>query len=112
MRFVRLTVKDGRFNDLRDFYESRVIPALQNTRGCLFVSLLQPTEGENECVSLTLWSSQKRVEEYENSGLYDELLDESDDFLAEASEWRVQLAGDHGGDGPRLQEPEVEASGH
>lgn len=109
MRFVRLTVKDGRFNDLRDFYESRVIPALQNTRGCLFVSLLQPTEGENECVSLTLWSSQKRVEEYENSGLYDELLDESDDFLAEASEWRVQLAGDHGGDGPRLQEPEVEA---
>ncbi len=110
MRFVRLILKEGRFNDLRKYYDRRVIPALQDTRGCLFVSLLQPTEGDNECVSLTLWSSQKRAEEYENSGLYDELLDESDDFLAESSEWRVQLTGDHGGeDGPRLQEPEVEA---
>lgn len=109
MRFVRLTIRDGRFTDLRGYYESRVIPALQDIRGCLFASLLQPTEGENECVSLTLWSSQRRAEEYESSGLYDELLDESDDFLAEASEWRVQLAGDPGGEGPRLQEPEVEA---
>lgn len=109
MRFVRLTIRDGRFADLREYYENRVIPALQDIRGCLFASLLQPTEGENECVSLTLWSSQKRAEEYESSGLYDELLDESDDFLAEASEWRVQLTGDPGGEGPRLQEPEVEA---
>ena len=109
MRFVRLKVKEGRFKDLRDFYEDRVIPTLQDIRGCLFASLLQPAGEEHECVSLTLWSSQKRAEEYESSGIYDQLLDDSDDFLAEASEWRIQLTGDRDGDIPRLQEPEVDA---
>jgi heme-degrading monooxygenase HmoA len=109
MRFVRLIVKEGRLNDFRKFYETRVIHALQETKGCLFASLLQPSGEDHECVSLTLWSSQKRAEEYEHSGLYDQLLDDSDEFLAEAAEWRAQLAGDPGGDFPRLQEPDVEA---
>ena len=68
-RFVRLTLKEGRFRDLQLFYDERVIPALQTTRGCLFASLLQPTEESIECISVTLWSSQRRAEEYEESGL-------------------------------------------
>ena len=108
LRFVRLKVKEGRFKDFRQFYDARIIPALQDTKGCLFVSLMQPTEATDEFVSMTLWTDQRRAEEYEASGLYDQLLDESDDFLAEASEWRVQLAGDPGREVPRLQEPEVE----
>jgi heme-degrading monooxygenase HmoA len=108
LRFVRLKLKEGIFNAHQRFYESRIIPALQETKGCLFVSLMQPTEDADECVSMTLWSSQERAEDYEASGLYDQLLDEGDEFLAEASEWRVQLAGDPGHEVPRLQEPEVE----
>jgi heme-degrading monooxygenase HmoA len=102
-------VKEGRFGDLRRFYDERVIPALQDTRGCLFASLLQPTEESDECMSVTLWSSKKRAEEYEESGLYDELLDESDEFLEEVTEWRVRLAGDRGGPIRTLQDPEVES---
>jgi len=108
LRFVRLKLKEGQFNAHRKFYESRIIPALQETKGCLFVSLMQPTEEADECVSMTLWSSQQRAENYEASGLYDQLLDEGDTYLAEASEWRVQLTGDPGHEVPRLQEPEVE----
>ncbi len=108
LRFVHLKVKEGRFQDLRQFYDDRVIPAMQETKGCLFASLLQPTDQDDEFMSMTLWTSQRRAEEYENSGLYDELLDESDDFLAEASEWRVHLTGDPGREVPRLQDPEVE----
>ncbi len=108
LRFVHLKVKEGRFQDLRQFYDDRVIPAMQETKGCMFASLLQPTDHDDEFMSMTLWTSQRRAEEYENSGLYDELLDESDDFLAEASEWRVHLAGDPGHEVPRLQDPEVE----
>jgi heme-degrading monooxygenase HmoA len=108
LRFVHLKVKEGRFHELRTFYDQRVIPAMQETKGCLFASLMQPTDNEDEYVSMTLWTSRKRAEEYEASGLYDQLLDASDDFLAEASEWRVQLKGDPGHDVPRLQEPQVE----
>ena len=109
MRFVHLKVKEGRLRDLRRFYEDRVIPALQNTEGCLFSSLLQPTGESDECLSFTLWSSTEHADEYEKSGLYDQLLDESDPYLAEASEWRARLTGDRVPAVPPLQDPEVEA---
>lgn len=109
MRFVRIRVKRDRMADFRRFYDDRIITALQGTDGCLFASLLQTTSEDDECISLTLWSSQKSAETYEASGLYDELLDESDDYLAESSEWRVQLTGDPGRSVQKLQEPDVEA---
>jgi quinol monooxygenase YgiN len=109
MRFVRLKVKQDRMADFRRFYDDRIITALQGTAGCLFASLLQTTSEDDECVSLTLWSSQQAAETYEASGLYDELLDESDEYLAEASEWRARLTGDPGRSIPRLQDPDVEA---
>jgi heme-degrading monooxygenase HmoA len=109
MRFVRFKVKEGKHWDFAHFYEDRVIPAMQETDGCLFASLLQPSGEEDESVSMTMWRSRELAEEYEKSGLYDQLLDESDEFLAEASEWRVRLAGDPGGTVPPLQDPEIEA---
>lgn len=109
MRFVHLKVKEGRLWDLARFYEERIIPALQETEGCLFVSLLQATGEDDESISMTVWSSQEHAEAYEKSGLYDQFLDEGDEFLAEAAQWRVRLAGGSGGAVPPLQDPEVEA---
>jgi len=109
MRFVRLKVKEGKHWEYAHFYEDRVIPAMQETEGCLFASLLQPSGDDDESVSMTMWRSQELAEEYEKSGLYDRLLDESDEFLADASEWRVRLVGDPGGTVPPLQDPEIEA---
>ena len=81
---------------------------MQAAKGCVFVSLMQPIDNENEFLSVTMWTSRRRAEDYESSGLYDTLLDDSDDFLAEASEWRVHPTGDTVPEVPRLQEPEVE----
>ncbi len=109
MRFVRLKVKEGKHWDFARFYEDRIIPAMQETEGCLFASLLQPLGDDDECVSMTMWRSGELAEAYEKSGLYDQILDEADEFLAEASEWHVRLAGDPGGTVPPLQDPEIEA---
>ena len=109
MRFVRFKVKVGKLWEYARDYEDRVIQALQETEGCLFASLLQPSGDEDECVSMTMWRSQELAEAYEKSGLYDQILDESDEYLAEASEWHVRLAGDPGGTVPPLQDPEIEA---
>ena len=109
MRFVRFKVKEDKLWEYARYYEDRVIQALQETEGCLFASLLQPSGDDNECVSMTMWRSGELAEAYEKSGLYDEILDESDEYLAEASEWHVRLAGDPGGTVPPLQDPEIEA---
>jgi heme-degrading monooxygenase HmoA len=109
MRIVNLKVKEGRLRDLVRFYEDRVISALQESGGCLYASLLQPSGDDRECISMTWWRSREAAEEYEKSGRYDELLDDSDDFLAEVSEGRVQSSAGSPGTYSALQDPEVEA---
>jgi heme-degrading monooxygenase HmoA len=109
MRFVRLILAREKIAEFRQFYDSRVIPALQATDGCLFASLLQTTDKDDESISLTLWTSEEAAVAYESSGLYDELLDASDKYFAEVSEWRAHLTGDPNPPAQRLQDPEVEA---
>ena len=109
MRFVNLRVKDGRQRGLVQFFEDRVIPALGETDGCLYASLLQPSDDDLEFVSMTTWRSRESAEAYETSGLFDELLDESDDFLAEVSEGQVQSSAKAEGSFPTLQDPDGEA---
>ena len=108
MRIVNLKVREGRQRDLARFYEDRVIPALGETEGCLYASLLRPSDDDLECVSMTWWRSREAAESYEASGLYDQLLDESDDFLAEISEGLVQSSAKADGLFPALQDPEPE----
>ena len=109
MRFVHLKVREGKMRGMVQFYEDRIIPALGDTKGCLYASLLQPSQDAEECVSMTMWRNQEAADEYEKSGLYDELLDDCDEFLADASDWKVRLTGDPKGDVPHLQDPEVES---
>jgi heme-degrading monooxygenase HmoA len=109
MRLVNLKVKEGRLNDFARFYEERTIPALQEVNGCLYASLLKPTDDDVECVSMTMWRSQKDIEAYEMSGLYDQLLDEMDDMMAEIVEWKVMSSGGFKRDLQVLQDPDVEA---
>lgn len=58
---------------------------------------------------MTIWRSSEAAEAYETSGVYDELLDDADQFLAEVSEGRVQSASKHSDAFPTLQDPEIEA---
>ena len=109
LRLVNLKVKEGRLSDFAHFYEERTIPALQEVKGCLYASLLKPTDDDVECVSMTMWRKREDVDAYEKSGLYDELLDEMDDMMAEVVEWKVASSGQSKRDLHLLQDPDVEA---
>ncbi len=108
MRFVHLKVDEGKMRELTTFYEERVIPFLKDSEGCLYASLLRPSGVDRECVSMTMWRDREQAEAYEDSGAYDQLLDESDDFLAEVSTGRVRSSADASGEIPALQDPEIE----
>ena len=109
MRFVRLKIKEDKVWDAQKFYEERVIPQLEQIDGCLFASLLQGTIHGDDYISMTVWTSAETAEAYEHGGLFDRLLDESDELLQEAEEWVTDLPG--AGDAVIFSglEPEVEA---
>ena len=107
LRFVRLRVPEERLAELIDFYEQRVVPALQETEGCLFAGLLRQSLAGDECLSATFWESSEAIEAYEASGLFDELLDDMDPYLLEAQVWQTDLRSQGGASA--LPDPEVEA---
>ena len=110
LRLVRSKLKEGALWPFREYYEERILPALEKTEGCLYAALLRPTAepAAGSVDSLTLWESVAHADAYVASGLYDELLDGADPFLAAATEWKADLTRLLPGQRPPLTDPGVE----
>ncbi len=94
MRFLQLKLKPDYISDFKYFYETEVTKELYKTPGCLFAGLIKSKPEENEFISLTFWQTQIQAENYERSGAFKKLFDQSKIFLSESSEWKVQLSED------------------
>ncbi|MCU0305303.1 MAG: antibiotic biosynthesis monooxygenase [Thermoanaerobaculales bacterium] len=80
-RFVRLKIDEEKVWDARSFYEESVFGELEKVAGCLYAGLLQGAIHGNDLISLTVWTDAGAAAAYEQSGLFDRLLDESDERL-------------------------------
>ena len=94
MRFVQLKLDPGRVAEFRKLYDEHVIPVLHSTPGCLYASLIQSIDEEGECISMTIWDKQLSAEAYEQHGTYSDLMKGVTMYLADSSEWKVQLSKD------------------
>jgi heme-degrading monooxygenase HmoA len=94
MRLVQIKVKSETADQLPLLYSQKIIPALQQTPGCLYASLIKNTQNGEEAISMTLWDNLDHAEAYEQGGLFQKLMDEAFPLLSESSEWRIQLAKD------------------
>lgn len=91
LRLVHFQVKPGKRRELREFYEQRVMPALAETPGCLYATLLEGRDRADDWLSCTFWPSFDQAEAYEKSGLPEQLFEESEDLLDNAVDWKVEL---------------------
>jgi heme-degrading monooxygenase HmoA len=94
MRLVHRKIKPETLSAYRAMYETKFIPTLQQTLGCLYAGLIQSTQHSDECISLTLWDDKENAEAYEHSGVFADMLHDAAPYLADSSEWRVQLSED------------------
>ena len=94
MRLVQAKFKSEALPKIRQIYDEKIIPLLQKTEGCLYVSVIKSELHPDEGMSITLWKSQAHAEAYEKSGLYRKNLNEIKPHLSDASEWKIQLSKD------------------
>lgn len=94
LRMVTHAVQSEKGLQFVAMYERMILPALRSTSGCVFASLLQNTGNAQECISLTIWKSQQEALEYEESGLYRQLVDSLRPFFIETNEWKLELSED------------------
>jgi len=94
MRLFHLKANSEKVGVFKSFYDAIVISELQKIDGCLFAGLLLNNTDITEGISLTLWDTKQHAENYEGSGLFEKLLDQAKPFLAESTEWKIQLSED------------------
>jgi heme-degrading monooxygenase HmoA len=94
MRLLHLKAKSEKVGVLKSFYDAIVIPELEKIEGALFAGLLLNNIDITDGISLTLWDTKQNAEDYEESGLFDKFVDQAKPFLAESTEWKIQLSED------------------
>lgn len=92
MRLVQAKSKPGLSLKIQQVYDEKIIPQLRKMPGCLCSCLIQNESHIDEGISMTLWDSQIHAEAYEQSGLFQKLLDEVKPYLSDSSEWKIQLS--------------------
>lgn len=81
IRFLRLDLQIEAVPVLREAYETRVIPGLQETGGCLFAMLSRGARHPEHVLSTTFWADKKTALSYEKSPLYQGVINELRPFL-------------------------------
>ena len=92
MRLVYVKYKPEALSKIRDMYDKVIIPRLEKIEGCLCVCAIASDEDPEEGISMTLWETPEHAKAYEKSGVYAELLKEVKPYLADTTEWHVQLS--------------------
>ncbi|MCB9058605.1 MAG: antibiotic biosynthesis monooxygenase [Calditrichae bacterium] len=108
MRFVQIRVDQKYISDIERIYEEKVLSQLQDIPGCVFAGLIQSAPDPQDFISLTMWTDPKKAQEYENTGPYKQIMEEVSNYLAEGSEYKIQLSKDLELEyAPVHEEPEV-----
>jgi heme-degrading monooxygenase HmoA len=109
LRLVTHAVRPDESEKMAETYHRTVLSALRTTKGCVFASLLQNTADRQECISMTIWDSRQHSVDYEESGLYRQLVDALRPHFVESNEYKLELSADLSLEYlPVLTEPTVE----
>ena len=91
LRIVSLKILPGKLDEFNRLYAEHAIPALRNAKGCRHVYLLESGERSHEVLSVTSWDSKQDAEAYENSGLFEQLLEAQKHLLSGLYQWKRTL---------------------
>ncbi len=75
--FVRLTsfkLDPSKVEDSRKIYKDQIIPEIKKVKGNENAMLLEPVNGSDDYVSMTIWETKADADAYEASGKYKEMI--------------------------------------
>ncbi|MDH4070533.1 MAG: antibiotic biosynthesis monooxygenase [Ignavibacteria bacterium] len=93
VRIVLLKIRPGKHEEFKRRYVEHVIPTLRQVRGCRHAYLTGQDDDPDILASVTTWDSRQDAETYEQSGLYDQLIDSQKEFLSSLYEWKRHREG-------------------
>ena len=78
-RLTYLSIQTEYLDEVKKIYNEEIIPVVKSQKGNIGIWLLEPTNSEDEFISLTEWISKADADAYESSGTYRTLVDKVKD---------------------------------
>ncbi|NIM15544.1 MAG: hypothetical protein GTO45_26490 [Candidatus Aminicenantes bacterium] len=97
-RIVSPKVQKGKIKEFIEIYKREIIPALQATDGCLHAYLMENLQEkeQEEVISITIWESKEKAEQYEKSGEFNQLVEKVKHTFTKLSQWQMSLEKEQG----------------
>ncbi len=74
VRLIEIKVQLDKLDELRKIYNEQIEPAVKTQKGNLDIFLVESMDREGGVVSFTAWDRKERVDAYEASGTYVEMV--------------------------------------
>jgi len=108
LRIVTPQIRDGMVEEFKNIYTTQILPPLREAPGCLHAHLVENVKQPNQLVSLTIWHNRQYAENYERSGLFNELTKKVEPCFTEIYQLKQQLREEAGGHTITSEELSVE----
>jgi heme-degrading monooxygenase HmoA len=94
VRIVSGKIKTDKMEEFREIYNNEILKELKTVKGFRNAFSTQSTEDSNEVFSITIWDSKEDADNYEKSGLYEQLVALVKHTFTEISQWKISLEND------------------
>ncbi|HEY6952987.1 MAG TPA: antibiotic biosynthesis monooxygenase family protein [Bacteroidota bacterium] len=94
VRILSIKLLPGKLEEFARLYNEQIIPALRNVQGCRYAFLTEGIEERNEVFSVTIWDRKEDADQYEATGIFDNLKRKVSHTFSELYQWK--LAADRG----------------
>jgi len=83
--YVRLTYLKflpGKTDEAKKLYYDELVPVVKKQKGNLECRMLEPTDQEDDYISMTTWDNKEDADAYQTSGVYKRLVDRVKDMVS------------------------------
>jgi len=75
VRLTHLYFIPSRIEESKKIYNEKIVPVVKKIEGNHNIMLLEPTDGSEVYISMTIWKDKASADAYQESGKYKELVD-------------------------------------
>ncbi len=91
LRIVAMKVKPEKKREFIEIYHREIIPGVRRVEGCLDAYLAEGVKGDNELLSVTVWSDLQQAKAYEMTGQFERLKEKVEHTFSNLARWKIAL---------------------
>ena len=91
VRIVSPQLREGKVEEFKRIYVKEMLPQLQSVKGCRYAAIIEHVSEPGKIISISIWDSKQDADDYEVSGLFDELTEKVKHTFSEIYQWKMNL---------------------